>query len=293
MAYTQSQLTSAFVLHTRPYRETSMLVDFFTREFGRITGIVRGVRKARSLKAGLLSPFLPLCLSFRGKTDLLNVVTLETNGAGHLLQGHALFCGLYANELLYWLLQRHDPYSVLYTNYQALLHDLVDISLKRKQLQLVLYLFIKKLLQEIGYGLQWNRTSTGDDIIADKYYRFEFGIGFNMLETEWGQQGGVALPSSCCYKPIQGKYLLAMHDNSFVDLYRLRTCFQSTAMVQIDSNSLILQRGASSSNQNPHSADMRGEQNSEWVEDIGHVFNVIFHHLLGDKFLLCQRIFLS
>lgn len=245
MTLPQSQLTLAFVLHTRPYRETSALVDFFTQESGRLTAIVRGARKARSSYAGLLLPFLPLCVSFRGKTELLNITTLEATGTYYSLQNQALFCGLYVNELLYRLLHKHDPYSDLFTDYQKLLQRLQGLSSNVTQQRWALYLFAKKLLQEIGYGLQWNKTVNGDLVCENENYFFEFGLGFSVA----GQQQSLVKRYDC----FKGRSLLILHNENY--------------------------------------ADKENMSHTENLKEIGRIFNAIFYHLLGDKFLLCQRVF--
>lgn len=247
MTLHQYQLNSGFVLHTRPYRETSVLVDFFTQESGRITAIVRGVRKARSSYAGLLLPFLPLCVSFRGKTELLNITTLESTGTYYSLQNQALFCGLYVNELLYHLLHKHDPYPDLFTNYQELLLRLQDFSSNATQQRWALCLFLKKLLQEIGYGVQWNRTVNGDFVNENASYFFEFGLGFSIA----GRQQNPLKRYDC----FEGRSLLILHNENYADAYKENISF------------------------------------TENLKEIGYIFNAIFHHLLGDKFLLCQRVF--
>jgi len=237
-------VTPAFILHTRPYRETSMLVDFFTQEYGRISAVVRGVRQVRSKRAGLLLPFLPLCVSFRGKTDLVNIITLESTGVYFSLQNRALFCGLYANELLCRLLHKYDPYPVLYSLYQEFLTRLHKLPANITQQQWVLYLFAQKLLQEIGYGVQWHKTANGEPINPDEYYYFEFGIGFVVAR----QQQGILARNK--YK---GTSLLALYEDNW-----------------IDSND---------------------SQSKNILQEIDSIFSIIFQRLLGEKFLLCQRVF--
>src|SRR3990167_1032441 len=97
-------LQPAYVLHRRAYRETSFLVELFTQEYGRLTVVARGVRKANSSTTGLLQPFSPLLVSYGGKGELLTLFSVEARKTMLRLQRDALFAGLYLNELLMYLL---------------------------------------------------------------------------------------------------------------------------------------------------------------------------------------------
>ena len=111
-------LQPAYVLHRRAYRETSFLVELFALEYGRLTVIARGARKTKSAIQGLLQPFIPLLVSWSGKTELLTLTHVEANGAIKFLRGECLFAGFYLNELLMCLLQKWDSHHQLYTVYE-------------------------------------------------------------------------------------------------------------------------------------------------------------------------------
>ena len=91
---------NAYVLHRRPYRETSFIVDFFTLELGRVSAVARGVRSAKSDRRSLLQPFQALRVQLSGKSDLKNLTQLESNGALRMLTGNALYCALYVWTLM-------------------------------------------------------------------------------------------------------------------------------------------------------------------------------------------------
>src|SRR5687767_6433063 len=96
----RAQAEQAFVLHTYPYRETSLLLETFTRPFGRVTMIARGARRPRSALRGTLLSFQPLSLAWFGKGEVRTLLRAEWQGGQALLQGEALLCGFYLNELL-------------------------------------------------------------------------------------------------------------------------------------------------------------------------------------------------
>ncbi len=168
-------LQPAFILHHRPYRETSLLLDVFTKDYGRIALIARGVRKNRSQMRALLQPFRGLWVSWRGKTELMTLDGVEAQSMPILLQGECLLSGFYLNELLIRLLQKQDPHPQLYTIYQETLLELSQATLDQKYLRL----FEKKLLDELGYGLQLQHA-----FLADQLYRFHPEQGFELYQGE-------------------------------------------------------------------------------------------------------------
>ena len=106
-----------FVLHTYPFKETSLIVEMFSRDFGRIAGVAKGARRPRSAMRGMLQSFQPLQATWSGKNELRTLHGLDWGEGLLLLQGEALMCGFYLNELLLRLLPREDPHEALYAYY--------------------------------------------------------------------------------------------------------------------------------------------------------------------------------
>ena len=176
-------LQPAFVLHSRPYRETSVILDLFTRDGGRMAAVARGIRQSRSPLRPLLQLFTPLFVTWQGKSELATLLTAESNGHLPRLSGECLLSGLYLNELLMRVLHKHDPHPALYTIYHNTLIELQGSALQLKTLRL----FEKKLLEELGYGLQLTQNmSTQDALVADKYYRFHPEHGFELCAEASG-----------------------------------------------------------------------------------------------------------
>jgi DNA repair protein RecO (recombination protein O) len=197
-------LQPAFVLHSRPYRETSVLLDLFTAEYGRVAAIAKGVRQKRSRLKPLLQPFIPLLVSWYGKGELVTLQAAEPNGYQARLVGECLFSGLYLNELLTKVLPKFDAQAQLYTIYQKTLIELQGERLQQK----VLRLFEKKLLEELGYGLQLSHdVSTRSDFAADKYYSYHPEHGFELCED--------ALPIQALR--FLGKSLIALANEQLED----------------------------------------------------------------------------
>ena len=139
----------SFVLHSYPYRETSLIVEVFSREQGRVALIARGARRPRSALRGLLMSFQPLALSWFGKGELRTLHRAEWQGGQPQLQGQALLCGFYLNELLLNLMVRDDPHPQLFDYYQHTLQRLA----REQDIAATLRCFEKRLLQEFGYAL--------------------------------------------------------------------------------------------------------------------------------------------
>jgi DNA repair protein RecO (recombination protein O) len=122
----------AFVLHTFAYRETSVIVEAFTAEYGRVAMVARGARRPRSELRGLLQGFQPLLLSWSGQQELKTLLHAEWRGGLARIGGSALVCGFYLNELLLKLLPREDPHPRLFACYESALADLAA-GMKRRR----------------------------------------------------------------------------------------------------------------------------------------------------------------
>jgi DNA repair protein RecO (recombination protein O) len=138
----------AFVLHTYPYKETSLIVEAFSRNFGRVALLARGARRPRSAMRGVLLSFQSLRLSWSASAELGNLVAAEWSGALRPLRGRGLMCGFYLNELLLRLLPRDDPHEGLFNIYSE---SLCSLSLKQ-DFSSTLRSFEKRMLAELGYA---------------------------------------------------------------------------------------------------------------------------------------------
>ncbi|WP_024872783.1 DNA repair protein RecO [Tolumonas lignilytica] len=173
---TEPELLPAFVLHTRPYRETSQLVDLFVASMGKVTVVAKGSRSSRSSLKGLLQPFLPLHIHFGGKSSLKTLLQLETRSTQIVLQGERLFSGLYLNELLYYLLEPDAEYPGLFSSYFQVL---LALSEQREVVSILLRQFELLLLQQLGYGTDFcYAADSGLPIDPDSFYRYELESGF-------------------------------------------------------------------------------------------------------------------
>jgi DNA repair protein RecO (recombination protein O) len=176
-----AEFQPAYILHTRPYRDTSMLVDFFTPEFGRITAVARGVRARKTPKRNLLNPFTRLLISFQGKTDLKLLTHFEAEGTHFTLVAKHLFSGFYLNELMVRLLPELDPHPDIYALYEQSLHALNA----QQDLEPTLRHFEFQLLNELGYGIHFEADAkTGIKLSAANHYCLDTALGFYLAQDD-------------------------------------------------------------------------------------------------------------
>ncbi|GAB2696279.1 DNA repair protein RecO [Aliiglaciecola sp. 3_MG-2023] len=175
-------MLNGLVLHRREYRETSFIVDFFTKQQGRVSAICRGVRGGKSTKSNekksLIQPFQPLLVSFSGRHELKNLTQIEGDARAFLLNGPVLFSAMYLNELLNRVLPKEVSYPEVYDLYMASLLRLA----KQESIEVVLREFEISLINNIGYGFDWQADChTGDKLESNSYYSFINDHGFQRL----------------------------------------------------------------------------------------------------------------
>ena len=165
----------AYVLHARPYRETSLLLECLTLDHGRLGVVARGVRRERAkLQRSQLEPFQPLALDLLLRGELATLQAAENTGAPRRLLGDAGLAGLYLNELVVRLTGRQDPHPELFQAYAVTLErmaagDALAWTLRR---------FERDLLEAIGYGLQLDyEGESGEPLDPQRHYRYQVEQG--------------------------------------------------------------------------------------------------------------------
>jgi DNA repair protein RecO (recombination protein O) len=165
----------AYILHTRPYRDTSLLIDFITPEYGRFSAVARGVRARKTPKRNLLNPFTRLLISFQGKTDLKTLISFEPSAASVALTEKHLYSGFYLNELLVRLLPELDPHPDVFDFYEKSIGELSE----RVALEPVLREFELSLLASLGYAINFEVDSRSHlPITHDEFYCLDVQQGF-------------------------------------------------------------------------------------------------------------------
>lgn len=206
-------LTPGFVLHRRPYRNTSALLEVLTATEGRVGLVARGVSRPKSRLAGALQPFVPLMLGWSGRGELGTLTQAEAVSAGYRLPPSRLALGLYLNELIVKLLGRHDSVPDLFASYQTTLQALslaspAAVALRR---------FERQLLATLGLGLILDRDSTGATLSPGASYRYDPEAGPVKLK-----RGETALGA------VSGRGLLAFARDELDDAEVLRDALSVT-----------------------------------------------------------------
>ena len=191
-----------FILHTYPFKETSVVAEVFTRSHGRTALIARGARRPTSAMRGLMQPFTPLLLSWFGKSELKTLHAAEWQGGLMAPQGRALMCGFYLNELLLRLLARGDAHELLYDRYADTLDQLAGDA-RGTDYERILRHFEKNLLSEIGYGATF-------DIDADSGAPIEAGVRY-VFQPERGALRASGQPGC----PVSGQTLIDLAAGRF------------------------------------------------------------------------------
>lgn len=185
-------LIPAYILHQYDWRETSRMVEVFSRDHGRMGLIARGSRRARSPWRAVLRPFQPLLLSWMGGGELATLIGAEAGDVSIPLTGRALMSGFYMNELLLRLLPRLDPHPELFVQYMNSLGKLMQAT------EPTLRMFELNLLSALGYGLNLERDAiTGQPLETEARYRYEAEKGLVRIkdnaETGTGIKGSTLL----------------------------------------------------------------------------------------------------
>ncbi len=202
-------LQPAYVLHSQAFQNTSLLVDFFCLDYGRVRAVARGARRAGSKTRSQLQPFQPLLITLSGRGEVKTLNAVECSVASLSLNGMRLFSGLYMNELLTRLLQFHESHTPLYQSYQKCLmrlHGDGDIASVLRQFEV-------ELLRELGYALNLlYECDTEEPIQAEAQYQFLPEIGFQRLQPT---PAGNSVQSAGNAGVFNGHELIALREYQF------------------------------------------------------------------------------
>ncbi|MEW9580886.1 DNA repair protein RecO [Paraburkholderia sp. DGU8] len=212
----------AFVLHSYPYRETSLIIDVLSRDHGRLALVAKGAKRPHSALRGVLQTFQPLALSWSGKSEVRTLTGAEWVGGMLPLTGDALLCGFYVNELLVKFCAREDPHPQLFHHYVVtmtrLAHDEPPVQVLRS--------FERVLLRETGYAMALDRTVARQAVLPERRYVFDPERGVREASDDWPAQWPV----------VVGQTLLDMEQD---DYHRPQTVTQSKTLMRFLLNTYL------------------------------------------------------
>ena len=162
-----------YILHTYPFKETSLIAEVFSESHGRIPVVAKGARRPRSSLRGMLQSFQLLQATWSGRGEIKTLHNIEWCDKFLQVDGNALICGFYINELIIRLLPREDSYPKLFNFY----HHTMKILATGENLEIALRRFELRLLQELGYEVPLKKDENGEPIISEKFYIYEAEYG--------------------------------------------------------------------------------------------------------------------
>ncbi|MBD2815209.1 DNA repair protein RecO [Xenorhabdus sp. Flor] len=166
----------AFVLHGRPYSETSLLLDFFTENEGRVRVLAKGARSRRSNLKGCLQPFTPLLIRWSGRGEIKTLRDAEPISLALPLTGNVLYSGLYVNELLSRVLEQGTAYPAIFFDY---LQCLQILAANKHTPEHALRCFELSVLSNMGYGVDYlHCAGSGEPVTDTMTYRYREEKGF-------------------------------------------------------------------------------------------------------------------
>jgi DNA repair protein RecO (recombination protein O) len=196
------QQQPGYILHHRPFRDSSQILDIVTRDYGKVALVARGSRGSKSRLAGILRPFLPLRLSWVAKSDLGTLTGAEASGPPAGMVGDAMLSAYYVNELLLHFLHRYDPQPEIFRLYEEVLHGLVG-SLR---VTASLRSFELEFLSLLGYAVNLNHEFRSHDPLVDEQ-NYEYRM----------EQGPVRVDRSDGALVFPGKVLSGVNERRFED----------------------------------------------------------------------------
>ncbi|MGH8317638.1 MAG: DNA repair protein RecO [Steroidobacteraceae bacterium] len=180
-------LAPGYILHHRPYRDSSRILEVLVRDHGRLTLFARGVRGPKPRFGGVLQPFDLLLLSFQVGREAGQLTGAESAESSPALPAGSLMAAFYLNELLLKLTTQHDPVPEVFGDYRRALAGLRSGG----RVEGVLRVFEKRLLEEAGYGVDLtSEARTGKAIEAEGFYRFQASHG--LIPAREGEADAVA-----------------------------------------------------------------------------------------------------
>jgi DNA repair protein RecO (recombination protein O) len=198
MIRSEVHLQPAYILQHKKYRETSLIIDILTRDFGIVSVLAKGVRKKKSKTVGLLLAFMALKFSYTGNNELKILTHVELDSSLINLNGISLYSGFYINELILCFLHKYDPYPEVFAEYERCLILLTNSD----NIEEILRFFELNLMEYVGYGIQLT-TDSQTEAAVEEFKKYLYRGGTGMLESSKGY--------------ICGRNLLAMEARKSLD----------------------------------------------------------------------------
>lgn len=215
MNSTRQELHPAYVIHTRAYRDTSLIIEIFTPTHGRVSLLARGAKSGKVKKALMLQPFRKLHVSWAGRGDLPVLTAVEEVGQSLRLNGQSLACGYYINELVYYLVPKHEPAEELFVQYWPVIEALNETHLRDHALRQ----FEFSLLDQTGYTPLLSHEKEGN-VEINPMMSYRYLIPDGPVREEIAGTSGIAVSGTTLLELAAMNYAALSHVKEARDLAR-------------------------------------------------------------------------
>ncbi len=210
------ELQPAYILHTRPFSDTSLILDCLTEQYGRLSLLAKGARSPKSRQRQMCQPFRALLVSWQGKSNLKTLVDIEAQSQPLNLAGRFLYSGFYLNELIVRALREGDACPEIYQRYRLALMQLDS----QAELEPLLRELELGLVADLGYGIDLRHdATTSAPLEPDSWYRLV------------AEQGLVYVPAEAGGDSFLGRHLLAVASADYSDVEALRQAKRLTRLL--------------------------------------------------------------
>jgi DNA repair protein RecO (recombination protein O) len=220
MRTTNSLSSAGFILHSYPYKETSLILETFTRSHGRVAMVAKGAKRGNVSSKYALNPFQPLLLDWFGRAELKTLKAAEPERIFPQARGGALMAAFYVNELLLKLAAKDDPHEALFDAYAETLESLTIVQTEAapRHIEIALRKFELTMLAELGYALTLTHEADRPDAIQpDRDYWYVVDRGPVAVVRNGTNSGNGEMPRALDPVRMSGKTLIAMAANEFND----------------------------------------------------------------------------
>lgn len=195
------ELTPCYILHSRDYRESSLILEVMSREYGRISLVAKGAKRNKKHQGINYNLYQKYLMSWVSRTELGTLIDIEMAATMNSLSPQQMMTGFYMNEIILRLLHKHESHPELFDSYDA---TIIELAANNTEQTLLRY-FEKILLQSLGYGVIFDQDqNTGGPIIAEDDYCYKLDIG----PCSDKQASGIA---------VSGKTLIELDNESLTD----------------------------------------------------------------------------
>ena len=218
-------ISAGFILHSYPYKETSLILETFTRTHGRVAMVAKGVKRNGGGKYAI-NPFQPITLSWLGRTELKTLKSAEHEQIFPHLRGSTLMAAFYLNELILKLAVKEDPHELLFDSYAEAIQSLSTPKCSTRLIEATLRRFELSMLAALGYALTLAHEADSDVSIkenADYWYVVDRGP----ILAARGELPGANEPIR-----VSGKTLIAMQQCTLSETTEAQILLQAKQLMR-------------------------------------------------------------